>query len=78
MYRSSVAVAHPLKSSTCCVFTDALLHATVVNRGYLSYCHLTVNLNQSSHSPLTSLINNAFFPTELPLTGCFDFSHYTL
>ncbi|KAJ8388227.1 hypothetical protein AAFF_G00135980 [Aldrovandia affinis] len=41
--------------------------------GYLSYCRLPVSLNQSGHSPLTSLINKVFSPTELPLTGCFLF-----
>ena len=42
--------------------------------GYLHYCHLLVNFNQSGPSPLTSLIDKAFLPTELLLIGCF-FSH---
>ena len=56
-----------------CVFRDALLHTTVVMRGYLRYCHLPVSFDQSGPSPLTSLINNAFLPAELLLTGCFLF-----
>ena len=55
----------------CCVFSDALLHTTVVMCGYLHYCRLPVSFDQSGPSPLTSLINNAFLPTELLLTGCF-------
>ena len=53
------------------VFRDALLHTTVVMCGYLHYCHLPVSFDQSGPSPLTSLINKAFLPTELLLTGCF-------
>ena len=52
---------------TCCVFKDALLHSTVIMRGYLTYN--AVGLKQSDHSPLTSLINKVFSLRELPLTG---------
>ena len=68
---SSAAVAYPLKGLNCCVFRDALLHTTVVMHGYLCYCHLPASFDQSYPSPVTSLINNAFLPTELLLTGCF-------
>lgn len=37
--------------------------------GYVSYSSLPVSFHQSGHSPLTSLINTMFSPTELPLTG---------
>ena len=63
--KPSAAVACPLR--------DALLHTTVVTCGYLRYCHLPVSFDQSGPSPLTSLINNTFLPTELLLTGCFLF-----
>ena len=45
---------------------------------YLCYCHLPVSFDQSGPSPLTSLINNAFLPAELLLTGCVFFSHHSL
>ena len=32
---------------------------------YLCYCHLPVSFDRSGPSPLTSLINNTFLPTEL-------------
>ena len=70
---SSAAVAHLLQGSTCCVFRDALLHTSVVTSGYLSSCCLSISSNQSGPSPLTSGINKAFSPTELPLTGYFLF-----
>ena len=35
-----VAVAYQLIGLTHCVFRDALLHTTVVMRGYLCYCQL--------------------------------------
>ena len=38
---------------------------------YLSCCSLSVNSNQSGHSPLTSLNNKMFLSAELPLTRCF-------
>src|SRR4029434_2169893 len=60
---SSAAVAHLLQGSTCCVFRDALLHTLVVTSGYFSYCCLSIILNQSGHSPLTSGINKAFSPS---------------
>ena len=53
------------------MFRDALLHTTVVMCGCLCYCHLPVSFDQSGPSPLTSLINNVFLPTELLLTGWF-------
>jgi len=56
---------------TCCVFRDAHLQTSVVTSAYLSYCCLSISLNQSGHSPLTSGINKAFSATELPLTGNF-------
>ena len=65
---SSAAVAHMLQGSMCCAFRDALLHTLVVPSGYLSHCCLSIILNQSGHSPLTSGINKAFF-SEVPLTG---------
>src|SRR4029434_274172 len=68
---SSAAVAHLLQGSMCCAFRDALLHTLVVTSGYLSYCCLSIILNQSGYSPLTSGINKAFSPREVPLTGYF-------
>lgn len=41
--------------------------------GFLSLPSLCASLNQSSHSLLTSLINNVFPPTEQLLTWCFLF-----
>lgn len=52
------------RCGTQCEFGDALLHSTVVTLGYLSYGHLTVNLNQSDNSPPPPLL------TEVSLTGC--------
>ena len=60
----------------CYVFSDAFLYTTVVICGYLTYCYLSVSLNQSGHSPMTTHINKLFLPTELLLTGCFCFSHH--
>ncbi len=51
---SSAAVAHLLQGSTCCAFRDGILQTLVVTSGYLSYCCLSINSNQSAHSPLTS------------------------
>ena len=62
-----------------CVFRDALLHTTVVMRGYSRWCHLPVSIDQSSPSPLISLINKAFLPAELLVTGCFFvFTHHSV
>lgn len=44
----------------------------IISHGY--YCHCPVSLQQSVQSPLTSLINKAFLPTEMPLAGCFFLS----
>ena len=54
-----------LRGLTPCVVRDALLHTTVVMCRYLRYCHLLVSFDQSGPDPPTSLINNAFLPTEL-------------
>ena len=62
-----------LRGVVHCVFRDALLHTTVVMRGYLQYCPLPVSFDQSGPSPLISLINKAFLPAELLLTGSFLF-----
>ena len=70
---SSAALAHLLQGSTCCAFRDALLHSVVVTSDYLSYCCLSIILNQSGHSPLTSGTNKAFSPSKVPLTGYFLF-----
>ncbi len=70
---SSPSVAHLLQGLTSCEFRDALLHTSVVTSGYLRYCCFLINSNKSGHSPLTSGINKAFSPTELPLTGYFVF-----
>ena len=57
-----------------CVYSrDALLHTTVVIWRYLHYSNLPVSFEQSGPSPLISLINKAFLPTELLLTGGFLF-----
>ncbi len=70
---SSAAVAHLLQGSTCCAFRDGILDTLVVTSGYLSYCYLSINSNQSAHSPLTSDINKAFSSTQLPLSEYFLF-----
>ena len=54
-------------------FRDAPLHTTVIMCGHLCYCHLPVSLDQSGPSPLTSLVNKVFLPTELLFIGCFLF-----
>ena len=61
-----------------CVFRDAFLRTTVVMCGYLHYCHLPVSFDQPGPSVLTTLINNAFLPTELLLTGCLFVFHTIL
>jgi hypothetical protein len=58
------------QGSTSCTFRDAVRHTTVV-RHYLSVCGPPVSLHDSCHS--TSLINELFSHTGLPLTGCFLF-----
>ncbi len=65
---SSAAGAHLLQGSMCCVFRDGVLYTLVVTSRYLSYCCLSVNSNQSAHSPLTS--TRHFHPH---LTGYFLF-----
>ncbi len=65
---SSVDVALLLQGLTWCAFRDAFLHTSAVTSSYFS-----VALHQSGHSPLTSGINKAFSPTELPLNGYFLF-----
>ncbi len=65
---SSAAVAHLLQGSTCCAFRDGLLHTLVVTSGYSSYCCLSIISNQPGYFPLTSGIDKAFSPSELPLT----------
>ncbi len=67
------SAAHLLQGSMCCVFRDGILHTLVVASGSLSYCCLSINSNQSTHSPLTSDFNKAFSSTQLPLTGYFIF-----
>uniref|UniRef100_A0A0E9XQJ3 Uncharacterized protein n=1 Tax=Anguilla anguilla TaxID=7936 RepID=A0A0E9XQJ3_ANGAN len=49
----------------CWAFRDALLHSTHVNSHYSSICDLPFNLNASVESLLTSVINKAFWLTEL-------------
>ena len=61
----SAAVADPLRGSRCCVFRDALLHTTVVIRGYL----LPVSFDQPGPSPPS--LTTRFFLAELLLTGLF-------
>ncbi len=68
---SSTAVAHLLLGLMCFAFRDALLHASVVMS--FSYCCLSISSNQAGHSPLTSGINKAFSPTELPLADYYLF-----
>ena len=70
---SSAAVACSLRGLKHCVLKGALLHTTVVMCAYLRYYHLPVSFSQSSPSPLNSLVNKAFLPAELLLTGCFLF-----
>ena len=67
--RTPFCLHNSLNYSRCCTLRDALLHNTVLNSCYLSICGLSVSLNESGHSPLTSLIT-VFLPTELPLTEC--------
>ena len=50
--RPSAAVAYPLRGLMRCVFREAILHTTVVMRGYLRYCHLPVSVDQSGPSLL--------------------------
>ena len=71
LIKSSAAVAY--QHLTNCVFRDALLHTNVIMCGYLHYCHLPVSFDQSGPSPLISLTNKTFLPTELLLTGCLLF-----
>ena len=42
---------------------------TIVQNGHPSYRSLSVRLNQSGHSPLTTFINKAMLAAELPFTG---------
>lgn len=51
----------------CCLKVWRALHTSVVTGGYLSYYCLSININRSGHSALTST------PRELPLTGYFLF-----
>lgn len=58
------------------VFTDALLHVLVEMSDYLT-C-FAISLKQSDQSPLTSLMNEAFSPTEVTLTGCSLFPPFSI
>lgn len=63
-------------ASSFSLLRDTFLLTTVIK----SYCTLPVSLNYSGHSHLTSPFNKAFWPTELPLIGCFlsvCFSHHS-
>ena len=73
-YWSSAAIGNPLSGLMRCVFRDALLHTTVVMRGYLFYFQLPVSFDQSGSSLIAALINQAILPSELLLTGCVLFS----
>ena len=55
---TSAAVACPLAGLTRCVFRDALLHTTVVMRGYLHCCHFPDGSDQSGPSPLQYSLQN--------------------
>ena len=68
--RTPFCLHNSLNYSWCCMLRDAILHTTVLNSCYLSICGLSVSLNESGHSPLTSLMNKVFLPTEMPLTEC--------
>ena len=67
-----------LNYSRCCTLRDALLHTTVLNSCYLSVCGLSVSLNESGHSPLTSLINKVFCPQNCRSLNVFCLSHHSL
>lgn len=58
-----------LQGPMCCSIRNAFLHTLIVTGTYLTYCCLPVRSKQSGSSPLTSGINNAETPRELPLTG---------
>lgn len=71
---TSTAVAHLLH-------VHSLLCALVVTAGYMSYCRLSIILNQSGLSPMTSGINMPFLPppTHRPVTvEIFLFPDYSL
>ena len=70
---SSATIALPLQGPMSCAFRDAILYTTDVLRRDFAVGGSPVNLYDSCHSPLTSLINELFSPTGLPLTGCFVF-----
>jgi len=55
---AAVVVPHPPQDCACCGFPNALLHTSVVTSGYFSQSCSSISLNQSTHSPLTSSINN--------------------
>lgn len=55
----SDVVAHPPQCLICFAFRVLLFLLTkLVQSAYLSYCGHPVNLNQSGHSHLISLINS--------------------
>lgn len=59
------AVVYLLQSLTC-IQRCSSAHLQVTS-GYLCYCCLAINWEQSGHSPLTSDINKPFSPTELDI-----------
>lgn len=59
-------------------FSNALLHTLPVTSGYLSSYCLPSSLKQSSPSPMTSGINNAFSPEIYCSVDIFSFSDHFL
>lgn len=70
----SAAVTFLLQTSVLgSAFRDGIPHALTVTNGYLSYCCLSIDLNQTAHFLLTFHINKTFVFTQLSLTGYFLF-----
>lgn len=61
--QSPTAVAHLLQGFTGCAFRDGVLQPLVGTSGYLSYCCLSIRLNQSVLCPLPYWLDYLIFYT---------------
>lgn len=60
------------QNSICCPFWHAVLLTTAVSSSHVSYRSILISSIQSGRSSLTSLVvNKAFWPADLLLTGFF-------
>lgn len=69
-YQNSLAA----RFDALCIHRCSSMVISIVKSGYLRYCCLSVNLNQSGYSPLISFVNKGFPTTELLENFFYPFS----